>query len=154
WLGFEPALALVPTAAFAGALGTAWLVRAVATARGRLAPSALLLTGVVFNAFAAAMITLINSLADFYQAHGILSWVVGSVTFRGGSWMAIAAATLIVGAVVLAASARDLNALGTGEESAATLGVNVGAVHRRVYLATALLIAGAVPVSGMIGFVG
>jgi iron complex transport system permease protein len=37
---------------------------------------------------------------------------------------------------------------------ALALGVDVRAARRRVYLAVALLVAGAVPVSGMIGFVG
>ncbi|MDG2306359.1 MAG: iron ABC transporter permease [Candidatus Binatia bacterium] len=153
-LGSETALALVPVAAFVGALGTAALVRAVASASGRVTPHTLLLTGVVFNAFAAALITFINSMADFYRAHGILAWVVGTLVVRGDAWTWAAAGTLVAGLVLLAASARDLNAMALGEEGAVSLGVDVGRARRRVYLAVALLVAGAVPVSGMIGFVG
>jgi len=152
--GEEGALVLVPLAAFAGALGTAALVRAVASAAGRATPHTLLLTGVVFNAFAAAVITFINSIADFHRAHGILAWVVGSLTVRGAAWTWAAAATLAAGAVLLSASARDLNALALGEEGAGSLGVDVRGTRLRIYLAVALLVAGAVPVSGMIGFVG
>jgi iron complex transport system permease protein len=112
------------------------------------------LTGVVFNAFAAAVITFINSIADFYRAHGILAWVVGALTVRGAAWTWAAGATLAAGAVLLSASARDLNALALGEEGAVSLGVDVRAARRRIFLAVALLVAGAVPVSGMIGFVG
>ena len=68
--------------------------------------------------------------------------------------MLVALATLTVGMVLLAATARDLNALALGDEGALALGVDVRAARRRVYLAVALLVAGAVPVSGMIGFVG
>jgi len=87
-LGVGPGEAafLVPLAAFGGALGTAALVRAVAAANGRVTPHTLLLTGVVFNAFAAALITFINSMADFYRAHGILAWVVGALVVRGAAW--------------------------------------------------------------------
>jgi iron complex transport system permease protein len=147
-------LVLVPAAAFAGALGTAALVQGVAGTSGRLTPHALLLTGVVFNAFAAALITFINSIADFYQAHGVLSWVIGNLTVRGSAWTAIACLTLAAGALLLTGSARDLNALGLGEEGALGLGVDVDRARRRVYLGVALLLAGAVPSSGMIGFVG
>jgi len=150
----DGALVVVPAAAFGGALATAFLVQAVARSTGRMTPHTLLLTGVVFNAFAAAVITFLNTLADFYRAHGILAWVVGTLTVRGAAWTAASAATLIVGLVLLSASARDLNALGLGEEGATSLGVDVARARRSVYLAVALLVAGAVPVSGMIGFVG
>ncbi len=148
------AFAFVPVAAFVGALGTAALIRVVASASGRVTPHTLLLTGVVFNSFAAALITFINSLSDFYRSHGILAWVVGTLVVRGPAWTWAALATLVVGLVLLAATARDLNALALGEEGAVSLGVDVGRARRRVYLAVAVLVAGAVPVSGMIGFVG
>lgn len=150
----EMGVVAIPAAAFLGALVTAALVRVVAAASGRLTPHTLLLTGVVFNAFAAAVITLIGTLADFRRVQGILSWVIGALVVRGDGWMLVALATLTVGMVLLAATARDLNALALGDEGALALGVDVRAARRRVYLAVALLVAGAVPVSGMIGFVG
>lgn len=153
-LGGEASLLTVPAAAFLGALATALVVQGVARSSGRVTPHTLLLTGVVFNAFAAALITFINTLADFYRSHGILSWVVGTITVRGPTWTIASALTLLGGLGLLSASARDLNALGLGEEGATSLGVDVGRARRIVYLAVALLVAGAVPVSGMIGFVG
>ncbi len=153
-LGASAALAVVPGAAFAGALATAALVHAVAATAGAPTPTTLLLTGVVFNALAAAMITFVDAIADPSRARGILSWVIGAITVRGLPWAALAASTLAAGALLLLGSARDLNALALGEESAAGLGVGVERVRRRVYLAVALLVAGAVPVSGMVGFVG
>lgn len=150
----EASLFAVPAAAFVGALATALVVQGVARSSGRVTPHTLLLTGVVFNAFAAAVITFLNTLADFYRAHGILAWVVGTVTVRGTAWTLAAGATLLAGLALLSASARDLNALGLGEEGATSLGVDVSRARRAVYVAVALLVAGAVPVSGMIGFVG
>lgn len=144
----------VPAAAFAGAMGTAALVHAVARTGGRVTPHSLLLTGVVFNAFAAALITFLNSISDFTRAHGILAWVIGALVTRGPMWTWAAGLTLLGGLLLLSACARDLNALGLGEEGAFSLGVDVPRVRRLVFLAVALLVAGAVPVSGMIGFVG
>jgi iron complex transport system permease protein len=153
-LGGTAGLMIVPAAAFAGALITALLVQSVARTAGRVTPHTLLLTGVVFNAFAAALITFLNTLADFYRAQGILAWVVGTITVRGAAWTMVSVVTLVIGLLLLAGSARDLNALGLGDEGAASLGVDVGRARRAVYVAVALLVAGAVPVSGMIGFVG
>jgi iron complex transport system permease protein len=140
-------LGVVPTAAFVGAAGTAALVRGVARSGGRVTPHTLLLTGVVFNAFAAALITFLNTLVDFYRAHNILGWVVGNLTVRGGAWTAASLATLLLGLLVLSASARDLNALGLGEEGASSLCVDVARSRRLVYAEVALLNAGAVQVS-------
>lgn len=155
--GFAPGallLAAVPAAALGGALATAALVHAVAATAGAPTPTTLLLTGVVFNALAAAIITFVDALVDPQRSHGLLAWVIGSITVRGLPWALVAAATLVAGTLLLLASARDLNALALGEEGAAGLGVGVDRARRRVYLAVALLVAGAVPVSGMIGFVG
>lgn len=153
-LGAAGSLAAVPGAAFVGGLATAALVHAVAASAGVPTPTTLLLTGVVFNALAGAMITFLDAIADPARSRGILAWVIGAITVRGHPWALLAASTLVAGACLLLASARDLNALALGEEGAAGLGVGVDRVRRRVYLAVALLVAGAVPVSGMIGFVG
>ena len=151
---YPGAVAAVPAAAFAGAIATAALVHAVAAAGGTPTPTTLLLTGVVFNALAAALITFLYAVADPNRSRGILAWVIGAITVRGLPWALLAAGTLSAGAGLLLASARDLNALSLGEEAAAGLGVGVDRARRRVYLAVALLVAGAVPVSGMVGFVG
>ena len=60
----------------------------------------------------------------------------------------------LVGAVVVHLFARDLNLILQGEENAQHLGVNVERVKRVLLVATALLTAAAVAVSGIIGFVG
>ena len=152
--GGRGALMVVPAAAFAGALATAALVQRVAGAAGAVNPTSLLLTGVVFNSFAAALITFVHALSDVDRGSGILSWVIGAISVRGAAWSALAAITLAAGLLLLSSSARDLNVLSLGDEGAASLGVDVASARRRVYLAVALLVAGAVPSSGMIGFVG
>ncbi len=145
---------LVPAAAFVGALASAALVQGIARATGRATPQTLLLSGVVFNAFSAAAITLISAVVEPTQVQNLLGWVVGAIAVRGNLWTGVAALTLAAGLAVLVFAARDLNALGLGEEGARSLGVNVRRTRLRVYLAVALLVAGAVPVSGMVGFVG
>src|SRR5512139_416026 len=61
----------LPLAAAAGALVSMLVIYRVALVHGRLQPYVLLLAGVVYNAFAGALIMCVNAVADFYQAQGI-----------------------------------------------------------------------------------
>jgi len=56
--------------------------------------------------------------------------------------------------VVLLAYARDLNVLLLGEEDAHTLGIEVERTKRILLVASSVVTAAAVAVSGVIGFVG
>ncbi len=152
--GADPVSPLVPLAAFAGALGTVASVFLIARTAGRTSPYAILLVGVVCNALGAAAIMLVNAIASYTQAQGILFWIMGSLTAQSYGLVALAGLYALVGAGVLLRHAQHLNLLAAGEEGALTLGVDVEAVRRAVFLAAALLVGAAVAVSGMISFVG
>ena len=151
--GALPAV-LVPLGAFAGALSTMLIVYRLGTVHGRLQPYTFLLAGVVCNAFTGALIMALNALADFFQAHGILFWLMGSLQAQS-YWLVAASATyLVVGVIWLMRHTREFNVLSLGEESAAQLGVHVGRTRRVAFVVSSLLVGAAVSVSGMIGFVG
>lgn len=145
---------LLPLAAAAGALASMLVIYRLALVNGRLQPYVLLLAGVVYNAFAGALIMFVNSIADRHQAYGILFWLMGSLSTQGYAMVATAAAYVGVGALWLLRDARQLNLLSLGEESAAQLGVEVHRVRRSTFFASALLVGAMVSMSGMIGFVG
>src|SRR6185295_6252893 len=71
---------VLPLAAAIGALISMAIVYWLALVRGRLQPYVLLLAGVVYNAFAGALIMFVNSIADYYQAYGILFWLMGNLS--------------------------------------------------------------------------
>jgi iron complex transport system permease protein len=152
--GASPLSPVVPGAAFAGALVTLVLVVASARANGRTTPHAILLVGVVFNALAAAALMLVNALASYMQAQGVLFWIMGSLSTQSYALVAAAAAYGLAGLAWLLAHAHALNLLAAGEEGAAQLGVDVERTRRGVFVAAALLVGAAVSTSGMIGFVG
>lgn len=147
-------ISLISLAAFGGAIGTTVLMYRTALTRGRLEPYALLLTGVVFNAFCSALIMLLNSVVDFYQSHSILFWLMGSLAVQDYTTVGMVAVYVLIGAGWLIGQGRRLNLLSIGEEGAQQLGVNVEALRRGTFLAAAFLVGAAVSVSGMIGFVG
>jgi iron complex transport system permease protein len=153
-LGFDPVSPLVPLAAFAGALATVTVVVLVARTGGRTTPHALLLTGVVVNALAASLIMLVNAIASYRQAQGVLFWMMGALSTQSYGLVAVAGSYAAIGMAVLLRYTPALNLLAAGEESAASLGVEVERVRRAVFVASALLVGAAVSVSGMISFVG
>lgn len=145
----------VPMAAFVGAIGAVVLVYRVSLVSGRrLDPRVLLLGGVVVGAFAGALMSAIISLSPAPQLRSAWLWLMGG--FGGASWQALAVfgTYAALPAVLLFASARQLDLLVLGEETAQYLGTDIERVKRVVYFAASLLTAAAVAVSGVIGFVG
>lgn len=147
-------ISLVSAAAFGGAIGTTLLIYRLALLHGRLQPYALLLTGVVFNAFCSAIIMLINSLVDFYQSHAVLFWLMGSLAAHDYATVGVTSLYVGVGVLWLVSQGRRLNLLSLGEESALQLGIDVEMLRRGIFLTSSLLVGAIVAVSGMIGFVG
>ncbi len=146
--------AIVPAAGFAAALISTLAVYRLGQMHGRVEPFTLLLVGVIFNTFWSALILLINSLVNLYQTRSILFWLVGSLEAPTYGEVAAVSALGAAGFVWLGWHARDMNLLSLGDEPAHDLGVDVDGARRAIFIATSLMIGGAVSVSGMIGFVG
>jgi iron complex transport system permease protein len=144
----------VPLAAFLGALLSMMLVYRFSLFHGRLHPYHLLLSGVIFNSFIAAVIMFLNSIVDFYQAQGLLFWLMGSLSTRAYLSVAFIWTYILCGFLWLWAKGLSLNLITLGEETALQLGVETGALQRQVFVASSLMIGAMVSVSGMIGFVG
>jgi iron complex transport system permease protein len=150
WLG----AAAVPVVAFAGALGASLLLYAIAAAGGRAPAHSLLLTGVVFNAFASSAIVFATSAADLARVAGVFLWLIGSIRLVEPALLGAVALLLTVGLAIGLRFAYALNLIAQGDETAAHLGVDVASVRRWVLAGTALMIGASVSVSGLIGFVG
>jgi iron complex transport system permease protein len=144
----------VPLTAFGGALLSMFLVYRFSLFHGRLHPYHLLLSGVILNSFIAAVIMFLNSIVDFYQAQGLLFWLMGSLSTRAYLTVAFIWAYIIFGFLWLWAKGLSLNLVALGEETAMQLGVETGTLQRQVFIASSLMIGAMVSVSGMIGFIG
>lgn len=144
----------VALGAVAGAAGATALVFALGRVGGKLVPEAALLVGIVFNAFAAGVITLLKVLAPPHQAARMLYWLMGSIGYQPAGALGAGAAVvaLAVGALVLLSG--RLNLLSLGDEEAASLGVEVGRARGAVFLASSAATGAAVALAGMVGFVG
>ena len=144
----------VPLAAFAGAVLATVLLYAIANVRGFVSATHLLLTGVVFNAFASAGIVFLASLAGFGEGNRIFLWLIGSLSAARVDLAGWVAAFLVIALAVAWPAGRALNLLALGEEAARQLGVDVARQQRVLLLANSLLVGAAVSVAGLVGFVG
>lgn len=153
-LGIASAV-LLPLAAFAGALTAVVVVLLVARAvSGNADPRVLLMAGVVVGAFCTALIMVALATAPENTVRGALWWMMGSLgdaQWRSLRWIA---AYVALGIALLVVWARDVDVLALGEDAAASLGLPVERVTRRIYLAASLLAAATVAGAGLIGFVG
>ena len=143
----------VPLGSFLAACATVVVVVLLARRGGRTPAVSLILAGVVIGSSLSAATSFVL-LASREQTAGILSWLLGSFAFASWSRLGSALPLLAVATVVLVLSARALNVLQLGEQAASQLGLPVERVKALVIGAATLATAGAVAVSGVIGFVG
>lgn len=140
--------------AFAGAIAATAAVFLLAQRGGRLADTPLVLAGVAVGYLAMAGTSLVQLSVDQQSLRGILFWLMGSVA--GATWadLGLPAAVMGVCAAWMLLQARNLNALATGDENAAALGVDVRTLRIALLLVSSLLTATSVSVAGAVGFVG
>lgn len=153
-LGLASSL-LLPLAAFGGAMAAVLVVLLVARAvAGHADPRVLLMAGVVVGAFCTALIMVALATAPENTVRGALWWMMGSLAdaqWRSVRWVML---YVLIGIALLFVWARDVDVLALGEEAAASLGLPVENVTRRIYFAASLLAAATVAGAGLIGFVG
>ncbi|MER5811802.1 iron ABC transporter permease [Streptomyces sp. NPDC002033] len=145
----------VPLAAFAGSLAALVAVYAMARRGGTMTTGRLILAGVAVQYVLSALTSLVLVLsARPDQIRSVLFWTLGGL--GGARWdeLALPAAALLVGTVLLVALARPLDLLLAGEEGAHTLGLDTGRFRAAVFVLTSLVIGVLVAYSGAIGFVG
>jgi len=125
-----------------------------ASAGGRLDRGRLLLSGVVVNALASAVLLFLLSFGDASRSRTFVFWMLGSLAGATPGAVLALSVYAALGLALLLPLARAFDALTLGEETAATLGIRVETAKRTAYLAASLLAAAAVAYAGIIGFVG
>ncbi len=143
----------VPLMALLGALGGVILVLLLAGSRG--GSMTLILAGIAISALASALTSLaLNLSPNPFAANEIVFWMMGSLADLSMTHVALALPFLMAGAVLIATTARGLDALTLGEDAAQTMGINLSRLRLLLVLGTAAIIGGATAVAGAIGFVG
>jgi iron complex transport system permease protein len=145
--------ALAPALAIGFALAAALLVVALGwAARG---PASLVLIGVGLSSLAGGLIALALNLAPNPGALAdLVNWTMGSVETRSLNDVLLVGGVSAMGAGLIFADARGLQALTLGEEAAAAIGADIQRTRWLVVLGAAACTGAATAVAGVIGFVG
>ncbi|WP_034918063.1 iron ABC transporter permease [Erwinia sp. 9145] len=116
--------------------------------------SRLLLAGIAINALCGAAVGILSWLSNDQQLRQLSLWGMGSLGQAQWSTVLACAAVILPAMLATQWQARRLNLLQLGDEEAHYLGVDVRRTHRILLVLSALMVAAAVAVSGIIGFVG
>jgi len=115
----------------------------------------LVLGGVIVSSVFSSLISFTKYVADPYQElPGIVFWLMGSLASANYRDVLVAGVPMLIGVVGLMGIKWRINVLSMGDKEAHTLGVNLKLDKGIVILSATLATAGAVCVSGIIGWVG
>ena len=143
----------LPVAAIAMAFISVFVLLAIAGRNAGLL--ILILAGLAISSLAGAATALVMNLSSNpYVVLEIAFWLLGSLEDRSFHHVMLALPFIAAGAVFLFSQRNAFRALSLGEETAQSLGVDVGRLRLLVITGVALGVGGAVAVSGTIGFIG
>ncbi len=152
-LGFSATPGVLSGWALAGAAGAMALLALIAGQSASII--VFTLAGVVVSSLAGALTALVISLAPTPFATGqIITWLMGALTDRSWNDVAVAAPLIALGAGLIAAAARGLDALTLGEAAARSLGIDPLRLQWLVVLGVGCIVGAVVAAAGVIGFVG
>jgi len=115
----------------------------------------LILAGLAISSLAGAATALVMNLSSNpFAVLEIAFWLLGSLEDRSFRHVMLALPFIVAGAVILLSQRNAFRVLSLGEETAQSLGVDVGRLRLLVITGVALGVGGAVAVSGTIGFIG
>ncbi len=153
YFGYAAQMWLLPGFALTGA-GIAMALLALIAGRSG---SLILFTlgGMILTSIAGSLTALAISLAPTpFVSSQIVVWLMGALTDRSWNDVKVAAPLIGGGMVLLAMTARSLDALTLGEAAARSMGIDPVRLQRLVIAGIALCVGASVASAGIIGFVG
>lgn len=115
----------------------------------------LVLSGIIVGGFMNSILGLMKYMADpETELADITYWTLGSISKVDPEVLRVVAPIIIVTSLVLIGMRWRINVLSLGDQEARTMGVNVRMERTLMILSATLLTAGAVCLSGTIGWIG
>ncbi|HEY0961511.1 MAG TPA: iron ABC transporter permease [Pseudomonadales bacterium] len=144
---------VLPLAALAGALLAVMLM--LQLARRVAGTHTIILAGIAISALAGSFIALaLNFAPNPYALQEIFYWMLGSVANRSMNEVWLALPFMLAGWILVLRSARFLDALSLGDDTAQSLGFAPRRHQWLLIVGVACCIGASVAVSGNVGFIG
>jgi len=139
---------------FGGSLATLLLIVGISTGQSILRKNALLLSGVMVNAFCSAVIMFLVSMTQDTRLHNIIFWLMGDLSLGSLQQTAILTVFLVPCFIVIFMYANTMNLMLMGKEMAQSMGVHIRRANLILLVTTSLMVSVCVSQCGLIGFVG
>ena len=139
--------------AFVFSLLTMLLILGISRIRG-MSIETLILAGVALGYLFSAAISILKYASGHEQLREIVFWLMGDLSAAGWQTIIILLPVVVLFTILAMRYSWDLNAMGAGEEVAASLGVKVGRVRIVSLMLAAILTASVIAFTGIIGFIG
>lgn len=146
------ATSAIASAAIIGS--TAVLIMMLPVARKVKDNVSLLIIGMMFGAVAGALVNVLQNISNPDSLKVFITWTLGSLSNVGWGELAVMAAIIMVGMIIVITLMKPLNGLLLGETYAQGLGINVQRVRTWIVVATGLLAGAVTAFCGPIAFVG
>lgn len=143
----------VPLGAFLCCMLSACFLFSLASTR-HISSGQLILAGIALLFLFQSLLSLVQFVSSPELSQQILFWLFGSLTKATWNTVAITAAVVLIGGVLLLKDAWKLTALRLGEERAKSVGVNITRLRFKTLFIVALITATVTSFVGIIGFVG
>lgn len=118
-------------------------------------PLGFILAGMVLATLSGALTAfLISVTPNPFAMSEIIAWLMGALTDRTMDDVVLAVPCMAIGALILSTTARSLDALTLGEDTAKSLGVDPERLKWIIVLGIGLGVGASVAVSGVVGFIG
>lgn len=143
----------IVTNAFIGAMIPAAII-IVLSNRIHMTPATLILLGTAISYFFNSMVTYVMVTTDADTLKSAYLWQIGSLDGIGWDSVWVMLVITLAGSVLTLLASRQLNVMALGENNAISLGLDVQRFRTMCLLLMAVMTAGIVSFTGVLGFVG
>jgi len=117
-------------------------------------PGAIIMAGIAISYLFGALTAFLQYIGSTDAVHQVVFWTFGSLSRANWQSIQIVSVVLLLCVPVLIWYSLDLNLMGTGDEAAKSMGVDVRRVRIIVLILTSLITASIICFTGIIGFIG
>ncbi|KMV28675.1 iron ABC transporter permease [Photobacterium swingsii] len=143
----------LPAFAFCGAMLAQCMLHTL-TRQNQWHPERVVLAGLIVNSLFSAITGFLIFSGDQRTAQSVLFWLMGGLGLAKWSVIPIITLVVVICYSFIHSQQRNIDRLTTGDELAASMGVNVEQTRKGMFLVVGLLTATLVAWTGTIGFVG